>query len=209
MDVLHQRITGAPPPHDLAWVDELLGVTAGQLGALISRDMSMTEEGVAGALLTFWLHATGKPEQGAAKSDGPVRMSPGRRYNVVQQHIGRVPAAAKYLQITSFHGPRDPRWNVALRRAGADRIWPAIREVPGITGDMVCVAPDGGALALTLAVSIEALEAAVQALMTTELLPGEDPALLTGPDRVEVHRLLHSELPDPEKALGVVTAVPS
>jgi hypothetical protein len=36
-----------------------------------------------------------------------------------------------------------------------------------------------------------------QAIMSTDLLPGEDPALLPGPDRVDLHRVLHAALPAP------------
>ena len=38
------------------------------------------------------------------------------------------------------------------------------------------------------------------AIMGTELLPGEDPALLPGPDRVDLHRVLHAALPAPAGA---------
>ncbi|MFI5607944.1 hypothetical protein [Amycolatopsis sp. NPDC051903] len=32
-------------------------------------------------------------------------------------------------------------------------------------------------------------------MLATELLPGEDPALLTGPDRIDLHRVVHQTLP--------------
>jgi hypothetical protein len=41
-----------------------------------------------------------------------------------------------------------------------------------------------------LATSLEALEAGGVAVNSTALLPDEDPALLTGPDRFVVHRVL-------------------
>lgn len=209
MDVLYQPITGAPPPHDIAWVDDLLDVAAGQEGSLISRAMSMTREGTAGALLTFWSDPTGPAGPAPTRAVGGITVGVGRRYALVEQHTGCVPGAAKYLQTTTFHGPRDECWNTALLCAGAERIWPAIRDVPGITGSLLCLASDGGALALTLAVSVEALEAALNAIMTTHLLPGEDPALLTGPDRVEVHRLLHADLPDIHSTVRRAATVPS
>jgi hypothetical protein len=40
-----------------------------------------------------------------------------------------------------------------------------------------------------LAESVEALEAAARAVNASALLPDEDPALLTGPDRSEVYRV--------------------
>ncbi len=42
---------------------------------------------------------------------------------------------------------------------------------------------------LTLATSTEALDAVADAVFSTTLLPGEDPALLSAADRVEVYRL--------------------
>jgi hypothetical protein len=46
-----------------------------------------------------------------------------------------------------------------------------------------------------LAESMDAFDAAAQAIMSTELLPGEDPALLGGPDRISFYRLVHADLP--------------
>ncbi|HLL67694.1 MAG TPA: hypothetical protein VK453_18555 [Micromonosporaceae bacterium] len=46
---------------------------------------------------------------------------------------------------------------------------------------------DTASCAVTLAVDLSALDAAGAAVNATELLPGEDPALLTGPDRVDIH----------------------
>ena len=44
-------------------------------------------------------------------------------------------------------------------------------------------------LTITLATAAEHFEEIQRRVMTTELLPGEDPALLGGPDRVEVRRV--------------------
>ena len=48
---------------------------------------------------------------------------------------------------------------------------------------------DLGAVIITLATSVETLDAAERAAMSTELMPGEDPALLPGPDRIEIHHV--------------------
>ena len=39
------------------------------------------------------------------------------------------------------------------------------------------------------------LDAIARAVMSTELLPGEDPALLPGPDRIEIHHVIGYHLP--------------
>ena len=56
-------------------------------------------------------------------------------------------------------------------------------------------AADNAYLVVILAESMEAFDAAQQAIMSTELLPGEDPVLLTGPDRISFYRLVHADLP--------------
>ena len=45
-------------------------------------------------------------------------------------------------------------------------------------------------LVLTFVTAAEHLEGILRRILSTELLPGEDPALLGGPDRTEVHRVL-------------------
>ena len=42
---------------------------------------------------------------------------------------------------------------------------------------------------ITLTTSTQALDAAERVAMSTELMPGEDPALLPGPDRIEIHHV--------------------
>ncbi len=53
---------------------------------------------------------------------------------------------------------------------------------------------------MALSASMATIEAVQDAIMATELLPGEDPALLPGPDRVDVHRVSHAALPAPAGA---------
>jgi hypothetical protein len=47
------------------------------------------------------------------------------------------------------------------------------------------VRDDGGAMTVSFAQSRESLGEAVRRIMSTQLLPGERPELLTGPDRIE------------------------
>jgi hypothetical protein len=49
--------------------------------------------------------------------------------------------------------------------------------------------PDLGSVVITLATSVPALDVIGRTVMSTELLPGEDPALLPGPDRIEIHHV--------------------
>ena len=56
-----------------------------------------------------------------------------------------------------------------------------------------------------LAESMDVFDAAAQAKMSTELLPGEDPALLGGPDRISFYRLVHAGLPIAGREPGMTT----
>ena len=121
---------------------------------------------------------------------------PGEIYEVVD--TGEGPAAAQapaYARLMYFDGPRAPEQAVAEDLAGRQRIWPAIRGISGLVGTYVLRGPDLGSVVVTLATSVETLDAIARAVMSTELLPGEDPALLPGPDRIEIHHVIGYHLP--------------
>ena len=92
-------------------------------------------------------------------------------------------------QIAYFDGPRSPEIVAASERAGQERIMPAVsadHEIrAGHRGTFVLRQPDGTQLVLVLADSASTLDRGQAIITATPLLPGEDPALLTGPDRVE------------------------
>ncbi|MGV9710954.1 hypothetical protein ACWDTI_09850 [Gordonia sp. NPDC003424] len=92
-----------------------------------------------------------------------------------------------YIQLTTFTGPRTREQVAASEFAEKHRIAPAAMSVPGVRTAYVCRGEDGSEVVVSLADTEEALLAASKAIMATELLPGEDPALLAeGPDRVEI-----------------------
>jgi hypothetical protein len=92
-------------------------------------------------------------------------------------------------QIAYFDGPRSPEIIAASERAGRERIKPAVsadQELhAGHRGTFVLRQPDGTQLVLVLADSAATLDRGNAIITATPLLPGEDPALLTGPDRIE------------------------
>lgn len=94
-----------------------------------------------------------------------------------------------FIQITTFNGPRGRDLVEASERAGRDRIAPLVDANPrlreGLIGGFRALAPDGGECFVTLARDTESLDLLGQVVMTSELLPGEDPALLPGPDGSE------------------------
>ena len=103
--------------------------------------------------------------------------------HLLGRSVGEQPTTA---QLVRFDGPRDAAAVAASRRAGRERIWPAVRDLDGLVETLVLERPEGAELVLSFATSPEHFARAGERIMSTALLPGEDPALLTGPDRVEV-----------------------
>ncbi|GHH33031.1 hypothetical protein [Lentzea cavernae] len=95
-----------------------------------------------------------------------------------------------YAQLIYFDGPRGPELLAAADFAAKQRIEPAALSVPGTIRTYVLRKTDGSEVVLTIAETEQALLDAQKAIMSTELLPGEDPALLPGPDRVDVYPVL-------------------
>ena len=82
--------------------------------------------------------------------------------------------------------------------AGRDRpsgAWAMTAGIHGIVSVLRLRAADNAYVVVILAESMDAFDAAGQAIMSTELLPGEDPALLGGPDHISFYRLVHADLP--------------
>jgi len=163
-------------PVKTEWVDDALAgaYTAGDsLGALVGRPFALGE----GIMLVGW------PEGG-----------PGR-YHVIETRPGRGNGPATYMHIVEFSGPRTEEWVAAEQRASTDRLGPATLGIDGIVSVLRLRAADNAYMVVILAESMDAFDAASQAIMSTELLPGEDPALLGGPDRISFYRLVHADLP--------------
>jgi hypothetical protein len=162
----------------------------GLLGAITFRQFA----GPAGVCLTLW-----DTEADAAAFAGQyaeLAALPGEIYQVVNAGAG--PAATRapaYAQLMYFDGPRAPEQAAAEDLAGRQRIWPAIRNLSGLVGVYVLRGRDLGSVVITLTTSAETLDAAARAVMSTELQPDEDPALLPGPDRIEIHHVTGYHLP--------------
>ena len=104
------------------------------------------------------------------------------------------------MNVVEFCGPRTEEWVTAEQRASTGRLRPATLGIDGIVSVMRLRAADNAYLVVILAESMDAFDAAAQAIMSTELLPGEDPALLSGPDRISFYRLVHADLPITERS---------
>jgi hypothetical protein len=99
-----------------------------------------------------------------------------------------------YAQLGYFNGPRTAEQLAAAGRASNERIWPALRRDPELIGELIANyvlrQPDGGEVVVTIVKTRDALQRGFDLINSTELLPGEDPALLPGPDRVEVYEVV-------------------
>ena len=166
-------------PVKTEWVDEALaGANAAgtPLGVLIGRPLAPGD----GIMLVGW------PEGG-----------PGQ-YHVIETRPGRGRGPARYMQVVEFSGPRSEEWVAAEQRAAAGRLGPATEGIDGIVSVARLRAADNACLVVVLAETMEAFDMAAQAILSTGLLPGEDPALLGGPDHVSFYRLVRADLPIPE-----------
>jgi hypothetical protein len=103
--------------------------------------------------------------------------------------------APTYARVLYFDGPRAPEQIAAADFAGRQRVWPAMRDLDGVIGMYLLRRRDLGYLVITFATSVETLDAAGRAVMATDLLPGEDLALLPGPDRMEIHHVTGYQVP--------------
>ncbi|GAB2458263.1 hypothetical protein [Jatrophihabitans fulvus] len=101
-----------------------------------------------------------------------------------------------HAQIAWFDGPRSPELVAAAEYAGTRRVVPALMADPqcaaGHVGTFVLRSPDGGEMVVVLTESEAVLDRAGQIIMSTPLHPGEDLALLPGPDRVSRHAVAYA-----------------
>ncbi len=149
-----------------------------------------------GAALSFWSTRADAERAAGRRIEGRALPMDVSVYEVVDSQAGTAASdAAVVAQLTVFDGPRSEAQAAAADRAGRERLWPATRDLPGLVGVHVLRDDGNGVVVLSLATGIEVLEAAQRAVLSTELLPGEDPALLSDPDRVQVHRVLAARLP--------------
>ncbi|MGY1603315.1 hypothetical protein [Geodermatophilus sp. SYSU D00815] len=105
---------------------------------------------------------------------------------------GRTPL---FAQVTWLNGAGDPAVARAAEVGGRERIHPAVRDVEGLVGTLVLESADHRIVVLGTATSLEAHTEVQERIMRTPLLPGEDPALLPGYDRLELGRVVRADVP--------------
>jgi hypothetical protein len=107
-----------------------------------------------------------------------------------------------YAQLTYFDGPRTPQQVAADDFAARERIVPAVSKLGHPFRVYVLRRPDGSQVVVSIADSEQALLDAQKAIMGTDMLPGEDPALLPGPDRIELYPVIDTQDINPASETG-------
>jgi len=105
-----------------------------------------------------------------------------------------------HAQLTYFDGPRTPEQIAAADFAGQERILPAVSKLGHSFRVYRLMREDGSGIVVTIADTEQALLDAQKAIMGTELLSGEDPALLRGPDRIELYPVISAQDVNPGDA---------
>ncbi len=186
-----QTVAARPTDEELVpMIADMVGGHPGFAGlALLAGDDG------GGGLVSLWLTR----EDAELASERSVAIRGPRPFELTRDEIyevdadepgsaaGEEPAVAF---LGEFDGPLSPARVEAARFAGTQRLAPVLRTVPGLVRMLVLWHPTERRMAvLHLATSIAALEAVSEAVMSTKLLPGEDPALLPGPDRITLLRV--------------------
>ncbi|TFV72276.1 hypothetical protein E4P39_17310 [Blastococcus sp. CT_GayMR19] len=152
--------------------------------------------GLTGAVLAFWPTADAAAGAVDRRTGGSTVWLDAGIYEVSATHVGvaagRTP---RFAQRTCLDGPRSQAQAEAMQRAGRERLWPAVRDVAGIVTVHELRDTDNGVVVVALSTDLETHEEVQRAIFATELLPGEDPALLAEPDRVHLDRVLFADLP--------------
>jgi hypothetical protein len=107
-----------------------------------------------------------------------------------------------YAQLTYFDGPRTPEQVAAMDFGARERMRPALSKLGHHFRVYLLRRDDGSQVVVLIADTKEALLDAQKAIMGTELLPGEDPALLTGPDRIDLYPVLEAHDVNPGAGNG-------
>jgi hypothetical protein len=185
--------TVASRPADEGPVPMIADMVAGHPGF---AGLAMLADGESAAhMVSLWVtreDAELASERSAAlRGPRPFELARDEIYEVDADEVGRAAAEQPAVAfLGEFDGPLSPARVDAARFAGTERLGPVLREIPGLVRMTVLWHPTERRMAvLHLATSMETLHAVSEAVRSSTLLPGEDPALLPGPDRIAVLRV--------------------
>jgi hypothetical protein len=125
----------------------------------------------------------------ASAAGGPQRTvrPPADVYRVRQaEDASSADRRPPFAYIVRLNGPRSAEQARADERDGLERIWPAIRQTAGLVRLIAGVGPGRSAVVLALTTDTQTIDHVLKTIKAAPLLPFQDPALLTAPDRVDV-----------------------
>ena len=161
--------------------------------ALLERDDQ------AGTMLTLW-HTREDAELASERSRAvagprPVELLADDVYQVEDDWSGAaVDRPAGAALVGYFDGPLSPERVAAARRRGREKINPALRQVAGMVRSLVLWHPADRKFAVVhLATDAGVLHEIAATVTSVPVAQDEDPALLTGPDRVDLQQVLAYE----------------
>ncbi|WP_189335497.1 hypothetical protein [Actinoplanes ianthinogenes] len=190
--------TVAARPQDDSLVERVTELVSGHPG--FAGLILLEDTAGGGAMVTLWQSredAELASERSRAHGPRPVTLLSDDIYEVADDITGAATGAPGAALVGYFDGPLTPARVVAATRAGRDRVGPVLKRLPTLLRTLILWDPDDRRFAVIhLATSPAGLDAVVTAVTSTELLPGEDPALLTGPDRVHRHAVRTYLVPD-------------
>jgi hypothetical protein len=186
---------GEPATGAQNWADDVLTlVSATPAGTPRAAWVTAQLGSSTGAVVALWPDEPAARTAAAVEGSTPARInvSPGTPLHCTRQNDG--PAAgqkAGIAQLTWFDGPRSAVQHQADKRSG-DRVSAAVQDLPGYGGSLVAHAPDLGYVVVVFSDSLATLEQGQTRILTSRLGPDEDPALLTGPDSMQVTRVVRA-----------------
>jgi hypothetical protein len=169
---------------------EALKEVPGFEGVLLQQQVGSQK----GMFVSFWATLdelrSMERELGERVGPPPFPSDTNDAYEVVDQAEGPDAASPPAFAWAGYFERLSEAQMAAHDRAGPERIKPLVEQLPSVVVTYSLRTLQGDtALELVLCTSIEAIEAGNRAINSMELLPEEDPGLLTGPDRVEIYRV--------------------
>ena len=190
-----QTTSALPQPADPQQLNQVVDTIAGHPGFAGLYALRQVDDDRAATLLTLWdteEDARRASERTAAQLGArPMELDFDEVYEVEDDwHGASADEAPTAAQLISFDGPISQERADAARFASRERISPLMATFPGaVRAIALWHSATRSMVVLSLATSLQALDEGNKVIMSSELLPGENPELLSDPDRLTVNRV--------------------
>ena len=157
--------------------------------------MGRTEEGTTGAAEVYGLHRLAGADDlvlSLWQTAGQAAADPTAEWYEIEYDApgGTSDEQSLVAALVSFAGPMSDPVRAATARVGTERIRPLMANHPGTVRSLTMWQPERRCvLVIVLATSVDAIEDGQRVARSAAQQAGEDPALLPGPDRVDLYRV--------------------